>query len=551
MIGRLIGNYKVLEKIGEGGMGSVWRGVDIMLDREVAIKMLRPELANDPQIVERFRAEAVTLARLNHPNIATLYAFLRQGNDYFMVMEYVRGETLSHAISRIGPISCTQTLKLFGQVLEGVHHAHEMGIIHRDIKPANVMLTPNASVKVMDFGIARALSASRMTRTGHLIGTLEYMAPELIQGAGGDVRSDIYALGLLLYEMLTGRLPFESNSDYELMRAQVEAAPLPPRHFAPHIPLDIEQALMRALAKRANARFQTAAEFRAALLNSIPATGQLQNQALADGSRLNAASRPLASAALPDNLKETRLADEGVASPLVAPLAPQSGASQPGSMSASAAPYIKPTRLGGEDASSPASQPQWPAHHAEAVSVPHALPIGSHVQAACAAGPGRQRGSGFAKLFEKLDWRHYAGFGALLLLILSVPFLLVSKSDERPASQPATTTRPPSAPESNAMTPTSQPESAPPSKPINAQPALPATGSSTASPDTSPAPSRRERARRSGAQPERGAKPSATDRGNNDAKKEDQGGRKEEKKGGIFRKLKKLNPFGHGDKNKD
>src|SRR5690242_13673107 len=135
MIGRLIGNYKVLEKIGEGGMGSVWRGVDIMLDREVAIKMLRPELANDPQIVERFRAEAVTLARLNHPNIATLYAFLRQGNDYFMVMEYVRGETLSRAISRIGAMACTQTLKLFGQVLEGVHHAHEMGIIHRDIKP--------------------------------------------------------------------------------------------------------------------------------------------------------------------------------------------------------------------------------------------------------------------------------------------------------------------------------------------------------------------------------------------------------------------------------
>ena len=550
MIGRLIGNYKVLEKIGEGGMGSVWRGVDIMLDREVAIKMLRPELANDPQIVERFRAEAVTLARLNHPNIATLYAFIRQANDYFMVMEYVRGETLSHAISRLGAMPCAQALGLFCQALEGVHHAHEMGIIHRDLKPANVMLTPNAAVKVMDFGIARALSASRMTRTGHLIGTLEYMAPELIQGAGGDVRSDIYALGLLLYEMLTGRLPFESDSDYELMRAQVEAAPPPPRHFAPHVPLDIEQALMRALAKRPDARFQSAAAFRAALLISSPATGQLQSQALANGSRLNAASIPLASAPLPDDLKETRLANDGVASSLVAPVAPQATASQTGQMPAAAEPVIKTTRLGGEDAALPAGQQDWQAHHAEAAGLPRSS--GGVVQVAGAAAPGRKSGNAFAEILGKLDWRHYAGFGALLLAILSVPFLLVSKPDQRPASQPATATRPQPTTESNATTaPTSKPESAPPSKPSNDQPLPPTASGSTLSPDTPTAPPRRERVRRSSSQPDHGAKPPATDRGNNGGKKEEQGGRKEEKKGGIFRKLKKLNPFSRGDKNKD
>ena len=531
MIGRLIGNYKVLEKIGEGGMGSVWRGVDIMLDREVAIKMLRPELANDPQIVERFRAEAVTLARLNHPNIATLYAFLRQGNDYFMVMEYVRGETLGHAVSRLGAMPCAQALGLFCRALEGVHHAHEMGIIHRDLKPANVMLTPNGSVKVMDFGIARALGASRMTRTGHLIGTLEYMAPELIQGAGGDVRSDIYALGLLLYEMLTGRLPFESNSDYELMRAQVEAAPPPPRVFAPQVPLDIEQALMRALAKRPAARFQSAAEFRAALLKSIPASGQAQSQALANGSRLNASSGTVATA------------------------------SQTGQMPAPVEPQIKPTRLGCEDASLRAGQLHWQAHHAQAAGLPHPLPPGGVVQAAAAGKPGRQAGNAFAGILEKLDWRHYAGFGALLLLILSVPFLLVSKPDQRSASQPATATRPPSAPESNATTtPTSRPASAPPSKPTSDQPLPPTAGGSTLSPDPPTAPPRRSRVRRSSAQPDQGAKPPATDKGNNDGKtgganndgkKEEQGGRKEEKKGGIFRKLKKLNPFGRGDKDKD
>jgi hypothetical protein len=175
------------------------------------------------------------------------------------------------------------------------------------------------------------------------------------------------------------------------------------------------------------------------------------------------------------------------------------------------------------------------------------------VQAADAAEPRRQWGNAFAGILEKLDWRHYAGFGALLLLILSVPFLLVRKPEQRPASQTTTTTRPQSTPESNATTaPTSKPESASPAKPINDQPLSPSAGGSTLSPSTSPSPPRRGRVRRSSAQPDHSAKPPATtDGGNNGAKKEDQGGRKEEKKGGIFRKLKKLNPFSRGDKDKD
>ena len=228
MIGHLVGNYKVTDKIGEGGMGSVFRGIDIMLEREVAIKMLRPELSRQPHVVERFRSEAVTLAKLNHPNIATLYSFLRQGEDFFMVMEFVRGETLDSLIGRSGAMPWERAVGLFSQALEGIDHAHKMGIVHRDIKPANMTLTETGSIKVMDFGIARVLGTDRLTKTGHLIGTVEYMSPEQVRGEETDARSDIYSLGILLYEMLTGRVPFNSSSEYELMRSHIEDAPKPP-----------------------------------------------------------------------------------------------------------------------------------------------------------------------------------------------------------------------------------------------------------------------------------------------------------------------------------
>jgi serine/threonine-protein kinase len=269
MIGSVVGSYKITEKIGEGGMGAVFKGIDVMLEREVAIKVLRPELARQPQIVERFRTEAVTLAKLNHPYIATLYSFLRQADDFYMVMEYVRGETLDSVIKRSGALAAEASIGLFCQALEGIEHAHRLGIIHRDIKPANMMLTEQGTIKVMDFGIARVLGADRMTRAGHLIGTIEYMSPEHVKGDEVDARSDVYSLGILLYEMLTGRVPFTSTSEYELMKCQIEQAPTPPRVFASHVPLLVEQVIMRALAKKPESRHQTAGEFRALLLGSF------------------------------------------------------------------------------------------------------------------------------------------------------------------------------------------------------------------------------------------------------------------------------------------
>jgi tRNA A-37 threonylcarbamoyl transferase component Bud32 len=266
MVGTILGNYKILQQIGEGGMGAVFKGVDLMLEREVAIKALRPELARQPNIVERFRAEAVTLAKLNHPNIATLHSFFRQGDDFFMVMEFVRGETLDSVLRRFGGMTCEHAIPLFCQALEGIDHAHRLGIVHRDIKPANMMLTETGSIKVMDFGIARVLGTARMTKQGNIIGTIEYMSPEQVRGFETDARSDIYSLGILLYEMLTGRVPFHNDSEFSLMKSQIEDAPVPPRDIAAHIPIEIEAAIMRSLAKNPDARFQSAAEFRGALL---------------------------------------------------------------------------------------------------------------------------------------------------------------------------------------------------------------------------------------------------------------------------------------------
>jgi serine/threonine-protein kinase len=292
MIGQIVGDYKIEQKLGEGGMGEVFRGVDLMLEREVAIKFLRPELASQPQVVERFRSEAVTLAKLNHPNIATLYRFVRQGDSFFMALEFVRGVTLDHIIQHNGAIPVDQAVPIFCQVLDGIQHAHDFGIIHRDIKPANMMRTEKGTLKVLDFGIARILGTARMTRQGNIIGTIEYMSPEQVRGMDTDERSDIYSLGMLLYEMLTGRCPFDMQNEFELMKAQIEHYPVPPRQLNPAIPEVVEQAIWRSIQKDPVQRFQSASDFRAFLLTAgFAATGRLEPLAVGDPNPY--ATRPL------------------------------------------------------------------------------------------------------------------------------------------------------------------------------------------------------------------------------------------------------------------
>ena len=251
--------------LGEGGMGVVYKAVDVNLDRPVAIKVLNSDLVRNPELVERFKAEARAQANLNHTNLATLYSFIVHEGTAMMVMEFVDGETLEKMIRRRGPIPSQEAIPLFKQALLGIGYAHRMGIIHRDLKPANLMLSRTGMVKVMDFGIAKVMGAQGMTRTGTQMGTAFYMSPEQVLNKGVDIRSDIYSLGITLYEMLTAHVPFEADSDYQMMAHHVSTPPPPPTRFYPYIPKGMENAVLRAVEKNPDARFQTVEEFGQAL----------------------------------------------------------------------------------------------------------------------------------------------------------------------------------------------------------------------------------------------------------------------------------------------
>ena len=276
-----LGDFRLIEPLGQGGMGAVYEGIDTMVERPVAIKMLRPEISGNPEILERFRVEAVTLAKLNHPSIATLYSFFHEENKYYMVMEFVPGETLESLVQRSGPMAPEQATGIVQQTLDGMAHAHAMGVLHRDIKPANIMVTPDGNVKVTDFGIAQVLGAARMTRQGSVVGTLEYLAPERIRGEEPDIRSDIYSAGIVLYEVLTGRLPFTATTDFEIMQSHLEKAPPSLESVGYKGTGSIVPILDKAIAKSKTERYQTAEEFRDALAeinphakstSSVPAT---------------------------------------------------------------------------------------------------------------------------------------------------------------------------------------------------------------------------------------------------------------------------------------
>jgi tetratricopeptide (TPR) repeat protein len=264
-----IGQYRILSELGTGGMGVVYRAVDLLLERDVAVKRLRSEYAASAAVLERFRKEARLQAKLNHPNIAQLYTLLEDGDSLCIVMEFVDGKVLRNFM----PLPWQGAVPVVLQILEALDYAHRRGVLHRDIKPENIVIDREGAVKVMDFGIAHALGAARLTRERVVIGTLEYMPPERILNREMDGRSDLYAVGVLLFEMLCGRLPFHHESEYELLRSQVESAPPPVSQFAAGVPEFVTAAVRQALEKDPRNRYPSCADMAAALREGAASAG--------------------------------------------------------------------------------------------------------------------------------------------------------------------------------------------------------------------------------------------------------------------------------------
>ncbi len=259
MEGQVLGNrYLLLEKIGGGGMAVVYKAKCTLLNRFVAIKILRSEFINDEEFVKRFKVEAQAVASLSHPNVVSIYDVGHQDDIHYIVMEYVDGMTLKEFINKHGAINWQDAVKITIQICSAIEHAHKNNIVHRDIKPHNILLTKEGIAKVTDFGIARAVTSSTITMVGSTIGSVHYFSPEQARGGFIDEKSDLYSLGIALYEMVTGRVPFDGDTPVSVALKHIQEMPVEPHKIAPSLPYGVNEIIMKAIQKEQNLRYQTA-----------------------------------------------------------------------------------------------------------------------------------------------------------------------------------------------------------------------------------------------------------------------------------------------------
>src|SRR5215469_9195312 len=289
--------YDILDEAGHGSMGNVYKARDRETGETVALKLLKPEIASDQTMMERFKKELLFARKITHKNVCRVHEFNRIGGIAYTSMEFVEGESLRSVLTRFGGLPVRKALDVAQQICSGLQEAHAQGIVHRDLKPENVMIDAQGSIKIMDFGIARSMEAATRL-TGSMVGTPAYMAPEQVSGRAVDYRTDVYSLGLILYEIFTGTPAFQAENAVAVALKQTRESPTPPHEIEPTVPVAVERAVMKCLEKEPARRFQSVVELKRALKGSLSTPGQMQaaptpNAAQPSRQRATVASHPL------------------------------------------------------------------------------------------------------------------------------------------------------------------------------------------------------------------------------------------------------------------